>query len=200
MPIQRTKLLNRTVNVRDAHLYVVATEGEKTEAQYLEAFHNSRVRVVTLPTDTDGKSAPTHVSERLDVFRSGYDLEPGDELWLMFDVDHHRAEQLSAVCLEAVQKGINLAVSNPCFELWLCLHVAGVTEIPTNAKECKVFEKRLREILGSYNKARIEPERFAPHIRAAIDRAKALDVVPDERWPGFPGTHVYRLVERLLSP
>ena len=68
MPIKRTKLINRAVNVRDARLYVVATEGEETEAQYLELFGSSRVRVVTLATRGDGCSAPRHVLDRLSLF------------------------------------------------------------------------------------------------------------------------------------
>jgi hypothetical protein len=40
MPIRRTKLLDRTINVRDAVLCVIATEGEYTEKQYFSVFAN----------------------------------------------------------------------------------------------------------------------------------------------------------------
>ena len=79
MPIQRKRPLDRKINVRDAKLYVVATEGEKTEADYLAMFLDSKVKVHTLPTGADGHSAPEQVLERLDRFVQEYDLGPGDE-------------------------------------------------------------------------------------------------------------------------
>lgn len=204
MPIKRTRLLDRKVNVRDARLYVVATEGEKTEAQYLEMFQNSRVRVETLPTGEDGRSAPRQVLARLDEFRGQYDLGEEDELWLMIDVDRQRPEHLSEVCQQAVQKGVHLAVSNRCFEFWLCLHFAPSADVlpegvAPEAIKCGYYEEWLRNRLGSYNKARLQAQQFQPHVDLAVERAREIDVSPAERWPTFPGTHVYRLIERLLA-
>jgi hypothetical protein len=182
----------------------VATEGEKTEAQYLALFHSTRIRVVTLPTGEDGHSAPSQVLDRLDVFRTQYDLGDGDELWLMVDLDHHRPEQLSLVCQQAVQKQVGLAISNTCFELWLCLHHADVPEIfpdgaPLEPVRCTYFEDWLRSRSGSYNKSRLDSERFRSFVHLAVERARRLDDPPADRWPAFPGTHVYKLVERLIE-
>ena len=44
-----------------------------------------------------------------------------DEIWCVFDTDAH--ENLPHAIEEARQSGIAVAVSNPCFELWLVLHV-----------------------------------------------------------------------------
>lgn len=195
MRIQRKRLLDRTTNVRDATLYIVATEGEKTEKAYFALFGNSRVRVVVLPTDETGRSGPRHVLDRLDAFQGTYDLGAGDERWLMIDVDHHRPEELNPICQEAEQKGIWLAISNPCFELWLYLHLADADASDTN---CHAVETRLRNALGGYNKANLDTNRFAPHVADAVERARNLHANPSERWPAFPGTHVYKLVERLV--
>lgn len=44
-----------------------------------------------------------------------------DEIWCVFDVDEH--ENLQSAIVEARDAGIRVAVSNPCFELWIVLHV-----------------------------------------------------------------------------
>ena len=198
MSIRRTRLLDRRTNVRDARLYIIATEGEKTEKAYFDAlFQNPRVKVRVLSTGPDGYSGPRHVLDRLSAFRDEYDLGPEDELWLMIDVDRQRPEHLSPICQEATQKGVFLAISNPCFELWLYLHHA---DAEVTDADCKAVESRLRTLLGSYNKANLDPARFAPHVADALRRAKALHTTGDERWPAFPGTHVYKLVQRLPLP
>ena len=44
-----------------------------------------------------------------------------DEVWCIFDTDEHK--NLPHALNDAIQSRINVAVSNPCFELWLVLHV-----------------------------------------------------------------------------
>ncbi len=196
MRLSRTRLLDRAVNVRDAALCVIATEGEKTEAQYFSLFESPSIKVKTLPTQEDHHSAPHHVLNRLEQFKQDHDLGAEDTLWLMIDVDHRRAEELSRICREAVQKGFQLAVSNPCFELWLHLHFA---DAPASVSRCKEVEASLRQQLGGYRKNHLDLETYRPGITEAIQRARALHTNTNERWPTALGTHVYRVVETLLA-
>jgi RloB-like protein len=194
--INRKKLIDRTVNVRDARLCVIATEGRKTEKQYFNLFKNQRVIVKILPTEEDNKSSPHHVLTRLDKFKQEHDLVDDDTLWLMIDVDHHRPKQLSSICTEAVQKGFKLAISNPCFEVWLYLHFDIAN--PDDNK-CKDVENRLQAKLGSYNKSNLNLGIYKDHIAKAVQRAKILDEEQNNHyWPTCPGTHVYKVVETLL--
>jgi hypothetical protein len=119
---KRTKLLDRTYNTRDAQLFIIATEG-KTEKPYFDSFHDSRIKVEVLATGEDNKSAPEHIIERLNEFARKYDWGQEDSLWLVLDVDRWGNKKLSLVCREAKQKNYGLAISNPCFETWLCLHL-----------------------------------------------------------------------------
>ena len=190
----RTKLLPRATNVRDAWLCVIATEGRKTEARYFTLFQSSRVEVVVFPTGEDNQSSPRHVLNRLGVYREQYDFGPQDRLWLMIDVDRWTTQNLAEVCREAKQRSIGLAVSNPCFELWLWLHHADVETID---RDCKAIETRLRQHLGSYNKANLDTAKFKPSIQEAIRRAQNMDTDADALWPAHPGTHVYKVVASL---
>ncbi len=187
---------------RDDRLFVIATEDTHAPDQYFRVFRNPRIKVRVLPTET-GLSAPAHVFQRLEDFHEEYDLQDDDEFWLMLDTDHwvepNHIANFNEVCTQAIQKGFHLAHSNPCFEIWLLLHVADL-----NASEqfdrCQDVVRRLKDILGSYSKRSIDGERFSLEtVDLAVARAEKLDDPPDDRWPQKTGSHVYRVVKELLQ-
>ncbi|MEG4577503.1 RloB family protein [Microcoleus sp. N3A4] len=194
--INRTKLLDRQQDRRDAKLFIVATEGKETEKQYFRMFNSTRLKVEILATTEDGKSSPEYVLERLDIFKKQYDLNEDDMLWLVSDVDRWGDKKLSDVCSQARQRGYNLAISNPCFEVWLTLHFE---DINTQDRTCDNFKARLRKILGSYNGSNLDISAYKPNTKYAVNRAKNLHPSSQQKWPPTLGTHVYRLVEILLK-
>ncbi len=194
--LNRTKLLDRQYNKRDATLFVIATEGRETEKQYFTMFHDSRIKIEVLPTGDDDKSAPQYVLQRLDGFIEKYDLTSDDTLWLMVDVDRWPKRNMSEICRQARQKQYSLAISNPCFEVWLYLHFDDLD--PSDTK-CKDFEARLRAKFGSYNKSNLNLALFKDYIEDALQRAKNLHPSHRQNWPPTPGSHVYRVVEMLLK-
>jgi len=116
---RRKRPLDHAVpHLRDTRLIIIAAEGEKTEKQYFSVFQSLRVQVKVLHTE-EGLSAPKHVFARLNEYRRAYDLKGDDQLWLVIDVDHWPQEMLSEIAAGSVQKRFGLAVSNPCFEVWL---------------------------------------------------------------------------------
>ena len=196
MRIRRTGLVPRPQFVRDARIFVIAVEGEKTEAQYFSLFENTRIHVEVLPAGPEGLSAPKQVLERLVKFEERFDLGKDDERWLVIDVDKQRGQFLDEVTRVARESGYGLAVSNPCFELWLLLHFQEAEPSDTG---CTAVIERLRPHVGGYNKAKINLEAYTPErIAKAAERARTLEGERDTRWPGFPGTHVFKVVERLL--
>lgn len=178
---------------RDARLIVIGTEGRKTEKQYFSLFGNKKCQVRVIPSE-DNRSAPKHVIERLRQFRKEFQLDKNDELWLMIDVDRWKETQLGMVASQAKSGKFKLAVSNPCFEVWLYLHYADLSPQLITPKELK---KKLKKLIGGYSSNKLDPNKFANRIDQAIDRAKDLDNNPDERWPSRTGTHVYKVVEKV---
>ena len=100
-----------------------------------------------------------------------------------------------------------VAVSNPCFEFWLLLHIKNIDEynnveleqILQNKKVGRnrnYVELKILEILGSYNKSNINPNDFLPYLNMAISQSKALDI-PQELYPTKLGSHIYRLIEKI---
>lgn len=198
---RRKRPLDREIpHRRDTRLIIVAAEGKWTERQYFEShvFRNSRVQVRVLATE-DCKSAPKYVYQRLKEFAEQYELQPNDQLWLVVDKDRWPDVQLSDVCRRAVGRKrlrCRLAISNPCFELWLYLHHA---DWALGAKTSSEVVQELRVLLGGYNKAKLDVDRYSDRADDAVRRSKSMDTRPLGRWPDNPATHVYRLVEAIRA-
>jgi hypothetical protein len=183
-------------HLRDASIIVIATEGAKTEGQYFDLFGSKRVQIHVLPTE-EGFSAPKHVFARLAEFKKECDIGKDDQLWLMIDVDRWEERSLAEVASESLRKKFQLAVSNPCFELWLYLHHGDVDS--ETRVTCNDLKEQLKAVLGSYNKSKLDLDRYRGKESDAISRARALDADSDQRWPNATGTHVYKVVEEVLA-
>jgi hypothetical protein len=99
------------------------------------------------------------------------------------------------ICREALQKGYQLAISNPCFEVWLYLHF---DDLIGEFKFCKQIEDKIQAKVGSYNKSNLNLSLYEDKIQDAIVRAKALDTNSRQYWTKSTGTRVYKIVEILL--
>ena len=92
-----------------------------------------------------------------------------------------------------------MAHSNPCFEIWLLLHITDL-DVSEQFGRCQNVVQRLKDTLGEYSKRSIDCERFSRDAAMiAVDRAEKLDESPDDRWPQKTGSHVYRVVKKLLQ-
>lgn len=199
-------LLVRPTQRRDAWLFVLALEGEEagSEFKYFRALEGSaldgaRVRLHPLPADPDvHDSAPEKVLARLRGFLAKYEPRTDrDQFWLVLDVDTWPVEALGAVAQEAARAGYRLAVSNPCFELWLVLHETddlGFLSGFGPSKRSGVTKRRIGELCPQ-GIVDVAPAK----LWAARARAHALDARSDERWPNDTGTHVYRLIDALAD-
>lgn len=203
---------------RDARLIVIAAEGKDTERIYFKAlakeYTNPRVHVHMLERceHDQNNSSPSHVLQQLNNYKSQYELESDDELWLVIDRDHWTDAMLSTVAKECAQDDyLHVALSNPCFELWLLLHLVDATSLTPeeqllwgeNRKKAKNGEPylkvRLRHEMGSYHESNYDAPMLIRNIEAAIKRARALDANPADRWPQTLGTRVYLLAESVIN-
>ncbi len=198
---KKRELTREETAFRDDRLFIVASEDTHAAVRYFELFKNSRIKVRVLPTE-GGRSAPDHVLQRLDDYKTDYDLMAEDQLWLMLDTDHwtdaNHVPAFARVCAEAIKKDYRLAHSNPCFEVWLFLHFA-----PLGASDrfvrCADVIDRLKNLLGGYRKRTIDPASFdMKSVSIAVQRAAELDNNSSDRWPQSTGTHVYKIVRQLI--
>lgn len=203
---------------RDARLIVIASEGKDTERIYFKAlakeYTNPRVHVHVLERSENeqNNSSPEHVLKQLNDYKSQYELEADDELWLVVDKDRWTEAMLSRVATECSQEvAMHMALSNPCFELWFLLHMEDAVSLPPeeqkqwmeNRRKSKnadpYLKVRLRQKMGSYHESSYDALALIAHVEDAIERARALDKNPNDRWPQTLGTRVYLLAESVMN-
>ena len=180
---------------------LVLCEGGETEPGYLKAlqaeFRNPLVEIVIEGFGEDPKALVERAlamkmdAER-EARRSGDDFLRYDEIWCVFDVDDHA--RLHDARQQARDHGIELAVSNPCFELWALLHFQEQTAWIERDK----LRSFLKRYLPEYRKA-LPFHLLRPGYAEAVRRAEHLDKLCEKNGsPGDnPSTGVYRLTERI---
>lgn len=218
MRSRNSLIRDRHEAVRDARLVIIATEGKDTERIYFRAlakeYANPRVHVCILQraVGEENNSSPEHVLNQLSACRRNYFLEADDEMWLVIDKDRWTDEMLSHVALCCSKDStMHLALSNPCFEIWLILHLLDVPAMADEERALCYENKRntrrtdtylkilLRKLMGSYRESEYDTSKLVPYVETAIERARALDANPDDRWPQTLGTRVYLLAESIMN-
>lgn len=202
----------------DSKLIIIAAEGEFTEKIYFEALRkharNSRVHIKILERDEENRhnSSPEYVLEQLMQYKTENPIEQDDELWLVIDRDRWIIQSISAVAQHCVQdSNYHLALSNPCFKLWLILHLRDISleseeekiKMLENLKETKnadaYLKRKLRALLGSYQESNYDADKLVLQVADAIARAEDLDKDKSARWPQGLGTHVYKLAKSITN-
>ena len=167
-------------------------EGER-EDKYFAQFNqlNSRIRVLTIQREQDA-SAPKHFIERLTKAKElgEYAGEKGDTVWFVCDTDRWRS-QLNELKTECDQNtNWNLAISNPCFEVWLHFHSGPLS---TEMVNCSALKAGLpRTLLGKFS-----AKKYCQLMETAIGHATAADEQPDGDFPQKMQTKVYRLAKSM---
>ena len=103
---------------------LIVCEGEKTEITYFNKFkiRNSGVHIDAVHGKcTDPKNIVDFAEERMNN-KWSIDFDEGDGVWCVFDVDDNTDHVLKNTFEHAKTKNIQIALSNPCFELWFLLH------------------------------------------------------------------------------
>ena len=180
---------------------LVVCEGAKTEPSYIRGLERW-LRNVSLEVDIykehgvprslvdwacDRKKEAEREAKRQGDAFLGY-----DEVWCVYDVDEH--PQLPDAQQKARAHGVELAISNPCFELWLLLHFR---ESP-GSQTRHGMRKLLRRYIPSFEKI-VQFEQLQENLGNAKNRAQRLDNEArkvDEHGRN-PTTGVYRLVESM---
>jgi hypothetical protein len=180
---------------------LVVCEGKVTEPGYFREFaREERNRLVEVIIDDQGGSPKTLVERAAsqkkaanrEAFRMRDDNLKYDEVWCVFDVDQH--PKLADAHQQARDNGIRIAVSNPCFELWLLLHYQEQTAFIERTKAAVL----LRGHVKGYEK-HVDYSRFRAAYEDAVRRASQLTRRHSENGTegGNPSTTVYELTERI---
>ena len=196
----------RERNQRQNPRFLIVVEGEVTEPQYLEAIKKSRkIRSVDMVIDSPPPTSPRQIVEKArDRRKQAKKNDPYDAVWCVFDVEAKATQQARPDLDDAIQMAkdnkIYIALSNPCFELWILLHTEDCRaaiysgKVQHRCKLCGLVDgKHLSnpdEVLASY--------------QIAYGRARDLDSmhqlngtqrIEDQN----PSTGIYKLVEAIFG-
>lgn len=181
----------------------IHAEGSVTEFDYLR-YWEQRSRSVSLDWGESGMSPMGLVGRAKDAIRLSrrasrrHGTPQFDEIWCVFDIDSH--PHVSQAIFEATQSGIMVAVSNPCFELWLVLHCRE----QSGAIGRREIQRRAAD-LGLLDGKNVPAEAWGlleESYEDARRRAKALDNMHegnDSLPRSNPSSDVWRLVDRIRS-
>jgi len=187
------KSYKRKIEFKTTSLIVIAVEGQKTEPRYfgmLQEEFGSRIKL-QIVVDDEHKSSPQYVLERLLQFKEKQELKDDDVCWMVIDVDGN-SKELPKIIKDAKSNGCKVALSNPCFEIWLSLHrgdikttddfvifYKGKQEI-AKIDRAKLTARTIREadILNKINhgvaSATLYKNIYFDHIEGAIKKSKKL--------------------------
>jgi hypothetical protein len=168
---------------------LIVCGGRQTEKQYFDGLLGSeRNAAVSVKIKPRAKS-PTEVVRYAQALRRD-NRDDFDEVWCVLDVDEF--QDVAAAVALARRSGIKMAISNPCFELWLLLHISAHNA----AISTRDVQRLLRKQLPSYDKSDLSFADFAAGVRDACERGRLLDPTGDAHDVN-PSTGVWRVAAKI---
>lgn len=222
MPRESSRLI-RPSKILDAEkFFIIASEGEVTERKYFNQLSDSdifnkdgKIEVCHIQRPS-GDGNPIALRTQIREIKRDVNYRPTDELWIIMDVDNwqHLLEKHGYTFdsfIEAceTEDGAKVLVSNPCFEMWLILHLRKLSELRDEEKEKLLLNEKedgkpyAKKLLGELTpgdrgySGRPKASIFIPHVYDAIENAKEIAIAGD-KYPKSLGSNVYQIVERLV--
>lgn len=181
---------------------MVFCEGKVTEPQYLDALkklpevRESAAVDIHVRLAQGGPVPMTLVGAAVDAKRRA-EQEEGevDEFWCIFDVEWPANHPDLETAVELATKcGVKLAISNPCFEIWLTLHL---TE---HSRWCDNDDaRRTRRGLDGHDDKSLNSAIYMPKRADAVRRARALDTRHEGNGTKFPDNNPSSGMHRLVA-
>lgn len=206
MPPRRPSRAEELVRRRGSRLvrqrFLLLCEGEVTERGYFEYLRRElRGSLVSIEISKE-RGDPLRLmreaarlrddASRSSTRNSDVNLRY-DSVWCVCDVDEHA--RLDEAVRLAARSGINMAVSNPCFELWPALHFDNCRKHATATTLRSILRGKMKGYEKSLDCGKLDGLRAT-----ALRNAAALDDWHERNGsaPGSnPSTGVRELVEQL---
>ena len=177
----------------------VLTEGKVTEPGYIKMLARKYLDVRIEINPKDAGVPLTLVRLAREYQKQNKKRNPDyDEIWCVFDIDQH--PNIEQAIQEARDSGINVAISNPCFELWLVLHYQNQTR-HIDRQAIQSLSKKL----GITDGKKITPEaqrELLAKLDEARSRAKNLESMHKDNdskpWEN-PSSQMWRFVDLFIG-
>ncbi|HXM44002.1 MAG TPA: RloB family protein [Bryobacteraceae bacterium] len=201
MARNRNDLQRRKPQRQPKPRFLIVCEGTVTEPRYFNDVRHIERSLIDLQIEPGG-TPKTLVERAAGLQREAIgkarklrdDNQKYEEVWCVFDIDEHPL--IPEAKNQARANGIELAISNPCFELWVLLHFQDQRAHIGRGKVQHLCRSHVR----NYDKE-LDYETLRPKYPDALKRAEDLERWHDSRDTvgANPSTTVYRLVERIKT-
>lgn len=172
---------------------LILTEGACTEPIYLRAW----LAAMGLLGEVRAGHRP-HFLSLINEAIEERKQAPQRTCWVVADTEdlRHPKQRLlfRRACEKATAWGIQLALSNPCFEYWLLLHEPRPPL--THRLTASELNRRAKARWGANYKSQLPTPKLLPHWQRATERAAAT--APHSDWHN-PASSVGVMLEQLLQ-
>ena len=195
---------------------LIVTEGSQTEPRNFDYF---RTRQKNIEIQIIGNKQKGSRTDYLSLVKKAIEYKNknqistsyGDQIWIVADGDVNynnpdpirlKNTQLMNARNLAAKNDINIALSNPCFELWYLMHFKYSTSY---LKDYNAVASLLKNYISDYDKKFDIAEILSPHLTNAIHNAAKLEDYHRDNGKlqpfgsdDNPFTDVYKLIKTLI--
>ena len=184
--------------------FIIYSEGKNTEPDYFRAVRRDLLGALVDLEMIDAAGVPMTIAEkacqRAASMKRGRgrksSFEEGDQVWAVFDRDEHPKVPEA---LERCRIGnVEVAFSDPCFELWLILHFDNFDR-PDDRHQVQATLAKLCEGYDPKGKKSANFGKLMPKVRDAENRAEQQLARREEEGqpPRRPFTTVFNLTKEM---
>lgn len=182
--------------------FVLFCEGKSTEKKYFDAFRKRFRGQIPKVIFKSSESDPKTIYEKIKIYANDLrsTFEENDQIWAVFDEDGRSHFEEYSTKISNLDPRVNVAHSNPCFELWLILHIE-TCENPGDSGYMKTHLENIHPQYDHNHGACPNCEELLANLNVAEDRAERQFKNRVKRKEGHrlrrPYTTVYQLTKTL---
>ena len=187
--------------------FILFCEGRNTEPAYFSALKRVRTGALISVESKPGVGVPMTIATQAVKFaksegltkssrRKKSSFERKDKVWAVFDRDNHpNFDEALKFCLD---NNVGVALSNPCFELWLILHESDHNR-PDSSDDIQRMLERLRPEYDRRRGKTPDCDDIVTRVESAEGRGNALIERREEEGNpyGNPSTTVGMLTKAI---
>ena len=179
----------------------IFTEGSVTEPKYfrefIQYFKISQAQVKVTDRESTA-SSPESVIKEMDYYKKSNPFKTKNDIYCMVIDTDRWGKNLKVAVDDARQRGYLVALSNPCFEIWLLMHFQDADTILKNVNLLKP-KADINTQIHSYHINGKNYKDYFRRIDSAVETAEKLDPKPQQRLLQQIGSRVYLLVNILME-
>lgn len=173
---------------------VIFCEGKNSEPNYVNGLkrlpHVARNTAINIEVDPE-QGVPLTLVQRAVARLQESEV---DECWCVFDVEWPKHHPNLDKALDLAQAhGVRLAISNPCFELWLILHHEALTRF-MDTPSAESYSRSLDKRAGKT----IDASLYMPSRVKALEHATQLTKMHERNGSKFPQNNPSTSMGELL--